>query len=98
MSIKFYRRFIRPSVHVPFPEDSPEFTQYVLDTYISTNKCTEHRTATYSPDNLIKTIKSVWANQESFDEALADPIWNTNADYTFNYISQNNIVLLKWVE
>jgi len=98
MSITFYRRFIRPSVDIEFPEDPLEFTQYILDMYVNTNTCTEHRTATYSSDNLVKNTKSVWVDQTSLDTAIEDPIWTINSDYLNEYCRQHNIFMISWFE
>ena len=98
MTAIFNRIFIRPSVDVEFPEDPLEFTQHVLDLYVSTNLCTEHRTATYSSDNLVKTTKSVWINTGTLDIAVNDPIWMTNMEYTTEYCTQHKIIPIVWCD
>jgi hypothetical protein len=98
MPVTFYRVFIRPTTDVAFPEDPAEFVQYVLDTYVATGACTEFRTATYSDDNLIKTIKSVWIDQTAVDAALLDPKWDENADFLSRYSTPLNIIVHNWIE
>lgn len=98
MAVTFNRIFIRPSIDVEFPEDPPEFTQHVLDLYVATNLCTEHRTATYSSDNLVKTTKSVWVDKETVDVAASDPIWTTNIEYTTEYCTLHEIIPIVWYD
>lgn len=98
MPITFYRVFIRPSTSVKFLEDSPDFTQYVLNKYVANKDCIEFRTTTYSEDNTIKTVKSVWANQDAFEKALSDPAWQTNIDILNLHALQNDIIINTWVE
>ena len=96
MTAIFTRIFIRPSINIEFPKDPPEFTQHVSDLYVATGLCTEHRTETYSEDGLIKTTRSVWADQASIDIALVDPVWTTNTDYINEYCFCNDIIPMVW--
>lgn len=98
MPVTFYRTFIRASTDTKFFEDPAEFTQYVYDTYISTNLCLEHRTPNYSEDQLIKTVKSVWVDQAAIDAALLDPIWQENIQQISDYCTLNNILSYFWIE
>jgi hypothetical protein len=98
MPAKFYRVFIRPSLEIVFPTDPAEFTQYINDTYISTGKCAEHRTVSYSEDNLTKTYTSVWNDAAAFDLALTDPKYIENRDFLIQYCEGNQITTYTWTE
>lgn len=98
MPAKFYRVFIRPSLEIVFPTDPAEFTQYITDTYISTGKCAEHRTVSYSEDNLTKTCTSVWNDTAAFDVALTDPEYVKNQEFVFQYCGENQITTYTWTE
>ena len=98
MPTKFHRTFTRPSLETVFPTDSAEFTQYITDTYVSTGKCIEHRTVSYSEDNLIKTYTSVWSDAAAFDLALVDPIYIENRDFLIQYCEENQIIIESWTE
>jgi hypothetical protein len=95
---KFHRIIVRPTTEVNFPIDPPEFTKYIEDTYISTGKCLEHRAASYSEDNLIKTYTSSWINEEAFNEALLDLVWVENAKYITDFIADHNLLTFSWTE
>ena len=93
MPTKFHRTFIRPSLETVFPTDSAEFTQYITDTYVSTGKCIEHRTVSYSEDNLTKTYTSVWSDAATFDLALVDPLYIENQEFLVQYCEENQIII-----
>ena len=98
MPTKFHRTFIRPSLENVFPTDSAEFTQYITDTYVSTGKCIEHRTVSYSEDNLTKTCSSVWSDLAAFDVALVDPEYIKNQEFLVQYCEENQIIIESWTE
>lgn len=98
MPTKFHRTFIRPSLETVFPTDSAEFTQYITNTYVSTGKCVEHRTVSYSEDNLTKTCISVWSDADTFDVAFVDPKYIENRDFLILYCEENQIIIESWTE
>jgi hypothetical protein len=91
MPAKFYRTFTRPSLEIVFPTDPDEFTQYITNIYILTGKCAEHRTVSYSEDNLTKTYTSVWNDDVAFNEALTDPEYVKNQEFLTQYCEANQI-------
>jgi hypothetical protein len=98
MPTKFNRAFIRPSLEIVFPTDPAEFTQYITDTYVSTGKCAEHRTVSYSEDNLTKTCTSVWNDAAAFDVALTDSEYIKNKEFLVQYCTENQITTYTWTE
>ena len=98
MPAKFNRTFIRPSLDIVFPTDPAEFTQYITNTYVSTGKCAEHRTVSYSEDNLTKTYTSVWNDTAAFDLALVDPLYIENQEFLKQYCEGNQITTYTWTE
>lgn len=98
MTKTFHRIFIRPSLEIDFPEDPPEFTQYMIDTYVKTEKCLEHRTTEYSVDKLIKFSISVWKNSEIFDDSLSDPKLSENQHFLMEYCQEHGISTNVWIE
>ena len=98
MPTKFNRTFIRPSLETVFPTDSTEFTQYITDTYVSTGKCVEHRTVSYSEDNLTKTCTSIWSDAATFDLALLDPEYIKNEEFLVQYCEANQITIYTWAD
>jgi hypothetical protein len=98
MPTTFNRLFARPSLDVEFPTDPAEFTQYAIDTYVSTGKCIEHRVTSYSEDNLVKTCKSVWINEETFNDVLPDNEYAKNREFLNQYCTAHDIFTTSWVE
>ena len=98
MPTKFHRTFTRPNLETVFPTDSAEFTQYIIDTYVSTGKCIEHRTVSYLEDNLTKTCSSVWSDAATFDLALVDPLYIENQEFLVQYCEENQIIIESWTE
>jgi hypothetical protein len=98
MPTKFNRLFARPSVDVEFPIDPDEFTQHAIDTYVSTGKCIEHRVASYSEDKLVKTCRSVWIDEEAYNEALPDPAYAKNHEFLTQYCNEHDIFTSFWTE
>jgi len=98
MPTKFHRTFIRPSLETVFPTDSAEFTQYITDTYVSTGKCVEHRTVSYSEDNLTKTCISVWSDADTFDLASVDQEYVKNQEFLVQYCEANQITMHTWTD
>ena len=99
MLTKFHRTFTRPNLEVEFPADPAEFTQYVTDTYVSTGKCVEHRTVSYSEDNLTKTCSSVWSDLAAFAAAARkDSEYIKNPEFLAQYCTENQIIIESWAD
>lgn len=89
MTVLFRRTFIRQNNSIPFYNDSPEFTQYIVDTYVTTEKCLAWRSILDTETT--RVTESIWATQEDIDTAVSDPIIITNSNETKQYCDENLI-------
>jgi len=98
MATKFYKVFVRTSADVEFPTDDKEFIEYITNTYISTGQCLEFRVPQEMPDELTMIVVSTWANDQTLDLALLDPVWDINTKQTQEYADSHNIFVYSWTE
>lgn len=91
----FNRLHIRPSIDVEFYQDSEEFTQYMITTYVETGKCLQWRKQTFLDSEQLKMeIESIWLNDTCYQEADNDPNLLENFFTISNYCMSNNIQML----
>lgn len=93
MTVLFRRTFVRSDSQIPFYVDTPEFTQYMTDTYVNTGKCIIWRNTTES--DTIKTTESTWISQEELDEAMLDEQILLNSSLTLQHC-QSNLIENYW--
>jgi hypothetical protein len=84
MTVKFTSVHTKRTKNYDFFEDTPEFTQYIIETYVNTNKCLEWRKVEF-PDSDTMVITSTWTSTTSYLEALDDPIVIKNIQDRNNY-------------
>ena len=91
---------IRPSTDVEFfsvfTDSLADFRSHWNETYFLTNKVTRAETS-LSIDKLSQTTTQIWNSEESYNEAMADPIvmefYKTRKDYNDSHgIIIENIV------
>lgn len=91
----FNRLYVRPSTDVEFYQDSEEFTQYMVSTYVDTGKCLQFRKQTFLDDAQLKLqIESIWLNDTYYQEADNDPNLLENFFITSNYCLSKNILMI----
>jgi hypothetical protein len=81
----------RKSIDVPFYEWPQEYIDYFRSTYVATNKSASS-TIAKSADGLSLVITSIWENEESFKEFIADPFIVEHMYLRNKYNLANDIV------
>lgn len=96
MTVLFRRTFTRPNNSVPFYVDTPEFTQYIADTYVDSGQCLAWRDST--EDSLTKTTESTWVSQDDVNAAVVDAQILANSASTIQHCEANLIDMVTVIE
>lgn len=93
------RTFTRPSTTIPFFDarsaegTSDQFKAYFLENYINPGKSLGI-THTVSSDGLVLTAISLWDNEESYNQFMADPSCASAVSFAQQYNNDNGITEL----
>jgi hypothetical protein len=95
MAIIFKKRIIREDPSVDFYRSPDEFYSYIQQNYINTGKIITFRNEEYI-DSLghIIEYETMYRDQASFDEAVADLEFKKDAEHLTNYCFDNLIRLV----
>lgn len=91
MAIKVIRKWVRPSVDVPFYTYTPELTAHINNTYDNTGKRTSLELFR-SEDGLTSIAASIWTNEDAVTEFVLDPEIVESGAMAENYNKLSGII------
>jgi hypothetical protein len=95
MTVKFKKIMFREDSSVSFHKGTDEFNAYVTANYIDTGKIISWRKEEMLDDYMLAVeVETVYRDQASIDEALADPEFKKDAEAMINYNRENLIKFL----